>query len=547
MLTNEAPLKYLLSIYPKINEIICLVSKEANTPPKWNPEKFKDETEDNFLKQTRKGLSPYAYLKAQISDYTETLSKNGFREKEIKFTPIKYENSDDKCFSDTIYPTILKNVNPEDKIFLETTGGSRYNVIQMMFLTRILAYQETKLICAVYSDFQSKKIFDVTDSYRDFNLLNGMNEFRSTSETGMLMEYFTDKAAKELIEAMKNLTETIMLANISKIEERKSKVKELLDNAENKASGNSKLAFLLPIFKHKYSQISTTPDLIKWCASNKLIQLAFTLYADWIPHYIMAEKGIITLKGKLSKEEKDKIEKSQFNTSSYLLKNTFINQIEIFLPLKEFDNRQTSDGYVKVIEQLDELRKDSRKLEKLDRKIKELESLGNQDDELERCKQLFKKTAERWTIRRKCENLRKQIKKMESKGKTGDKLDSLKKQLEKFENLLKKRNTKKKPGQQNTDGEEDIKYFSYKETIKSEEMQKMLLDYAYAVTIRNKMNHASSNAADSKTSNVDGQKKEQKKVSREEYLTHYGYEFEINIEILTKFLNDAMEHIESLA
>ena len=295
MLTNEAPIKYLLREYPAIDEILCLVYKGgAKIPPVWNPEKspgFYRVKSEEEMKEKTGGRSPYDYLEAKVKEFLE--------EKEVVFNPIDYDESGEAYFAKEIIPKILANIHADDIIYLETTGGFRVNITQMMLLTHILNYQGTKLACAVYSDFQKKKIFDVTDSYRDFDLVNGMNEFVSTGATGMLESHFKgDETAKQLIEAMKKLTEAIMLARIALIEKRKIEVQQLLEKAEQELQAEenadkSILTVLLPFFRTKYSQISTIPELIKWCAANNLIQAAFTLYKEWIPKYLMDEKKII--------------------------------------------------------------------------------------------------------------------------------------------------------------------------------------------------------------------------------------------------------------
>ena len=456
MLTNEAPIKYFLKEYPAIDQMICLVSGGADRPPVWDSEKspgfYRVKTEEEMKEKTG-GLSPYQYLEAQIRDFA--------KDKELTFIPISYDERTDDYFSEKILPEILKQIHADDTIYLETTGGFRINVTQMMLLTRILQFQGTQLACAVYSDLNKGKIFDVTDSYRDFDLVNGLNEFSSTGATGLLESYFKQGSAatgtaQKLIDAMRKLTETIMLARISKVDERKSEVEILLQQAEQEleeeTSGTSILTVLLPIFRSKYSQISTTPDLIKWCAFNNLIQLAFTLYSDWLPHFIMKEEKIISFKGTLSAEVENKIKKLKFNYSTYILRYIFINQIDGPIYVNALQ-RSTKDGYVKVIEKIDELR-DNPKLS------------------------------------------------------SGD--------------------------------------FTYKGSVDADELRKMLQDYAYAVTIRNEMNHASSNEADSSTSD----KKDKHEKDRKAYLSNQGYVFDedkLDIDTLKQFLTDSMNRILELA
>jgi len=139
MLTNEAPIKFFLLEYPAIDQIICLVSGGANNPPIWNPKNspgyFNVASEEEMLEKTG-GLSPYQYLEAQIRDFA--------KDKELTFIPISYDERIDDYFSEKILPEILKQIHAGDTIYLETTGGFRINVTQMMLLTRILQFQGTQ-------------------------------------------------------------------------------------------------------------------------------------------------------------------------------------------------------------------------------------------------------------------------------------------------------------------------------------------------------------------------------------------------------------------
>lgn len=357
MLTNEAPIKFFLREYPAIDQMICLVSGGANNPPVWNPKNssgfFNVASEEEMLEKTG-GLSPYQYLEAQIRDFA--------KDKELKFIPISYDEKTDDYFSEKILPEILKQIHAGDTIYLETTGGFRINVTQMMLLTRILQFQGTQLACAVYSDLNKGKIFDVTDSYRDFDLVNGLNEFSSTGATGLLESYFKQGSAatgtaQKLIDAMRKLTETIMLARISKVDERKSEVEILLQQAERElekeTSGTSILTVLLPIFRSKYSQISTTPDLIKWCASNNLIQLAFTLYKDWIPKYLIKDSGIITLTNISFEYYENNCRTYTPNVYCWLFETKYVkNQSKESESTKEMNE---TDHYVRIIKKIKDL------------------------------------------------------------------------------------------------------------------------------------------------------------------------------------------------
>lgn len=353
--TNEAPLKFLLINHTEINEIICLVSDTANMPPQWNSNiKMSEEFTSKMGTD-----SPYVYLKKQVNQFVKEHPESFPNGKTFLFKKVTY-NEKEEYFPKTIIPEILQRIHPGDTIYLDTTGGFRYNQTQMTLLAKILSYQGTKLNRAVYSEFTKKEIYDVTDSFRDFDLVNGLNEFGSTGATGMLESYFKDTVASsktvvELVQAMKELNETIILGRISKIQNKTDNMKKKLESAKNELDtqkDNPILAVLLPIFRNKYEQLSSTPELIKWCAANNLIQLAFTLYSDWLPHYIMEDAKIISCIVPLSDKDKERIKDKKTNPSAYRLNAYFLFQAQW--------ETSSEDGYVRVLKNLSQLIKQSR-------------------------------------------------------------------------------------------------------------------------------------------------------------------------------------------
>ena len=452
MLTNEAPIKYLLREYPKIDgarmdEILCLTSTKTLEVPVWNPDRIKNVTEEEFHRLTG-DQSPFDYLASRINAFVKECGIPS-----VTVTKIEYNEAEDDYFSITIIPEILKRISEDDTVYLETTGGFRINVTQMMLLTRILTYQGTQLACAVYSDFQKKKTFDVTDSYRDFDLVNGLNEFGSTGATGMLESYFKEAfasspTARELVQAMKALNETIILGRIARIQERQKAVEQKLEAAKGELQqegSNPLLAVLLPIFENKYNQLRNTPEIIKWCAANHMIQLAFTLYSDWLPHFIMEEAKIITFAGTLRDDDWEKICTQKINPSAYKLKTFFICQATW--------EKSTGDGYVRVLKNLPSLIEGSKR----------------------------------------------------GKG-----------------------------------------LFRYKNGMNADDLCPILEDYVYAKTIRNELNHALSNEADSATVTKDDQWEQDRKA----YLRNKNYQFDENkldVETLRQFLIDAMDRLLELA
>ena len=100
--TNEAPVRYLLSRYPEVSEILCIVTPEA-------------ESAYEYLGHTLNGDHPELILRC-----------------------IPYQEGED--FNGAPLAAILGQVQSGDEILLETTGGFRNAVMYLLLLSRVLSY-----------------------------------------------------------------------------------------------------------------------------------------------------------------------------------------------------------------------------------------------------------------------------------------------------------------------------------------------------------------------------------------------------------------------
>lgn len=106
--TNEAPVKYLLRQYGNVEEILCIVTSKAKETA-WLP--FQD-----MIARTAQ---------------------------DVALTEIPYEEGDD--FTDGPLTGIMEKVQAEDEVLLETTGGFRNAVMDLLLLSRILSYKKSTL------------------------------------------------------------------------------------------------------------------------------------------------------------------------------------------------------------------------------------------------------------------------------------------------------------------------------------------------------------------------------------------------------------------
>lgn len=175
--TNEAPVKYLLRQYGNVEEILCIVTSKAKETA-WLP--FQD-----MIARTAQ---------------------------DVALTEIPYEEGDD--FTDGPLTGIMEKVQAEDEVLLETTGGFRNAVMDLLLLSRLLSYTGVKTIGAVYSNYPKTEIEDLSHLIGFFDLVGGMQELTSFGSVKTLRAYYRrteEPKIERLLSAMENLYETITL------------------------------------------------------------------------------------------------------------------------------------------------------------------------------------------------------------------------------------------------------------------------------------------------------------------------------------------------
>lgn len=254
-LTNEAPVKYLCDKYKgSITEIICIVTKEAE-----------DTAWDEFKDMVRHEIS-----------------------KEIKVIKIKYNLK--KNFSNKPLNKILKHIEYNDKILFETTGGLRNDIMHLLLINRILFLKGIQSVEAVYSNFQTKAIEDVSHLITMFDLVGGVEELISMGNVRALRKYYLNQESEDdnmnyVLDCMESLIETITLCKTGVIEAKIIEFQDALKTAQN--SKNPLLKQLLYIYQNKFGSHMDILDLVEWCVESGLYQQALTVYNEKVPMYIM--------------------------------------------------------------------------------------------------------------------------------------------------------------------------------------------------------------------------------------------------------------------
>ena len=296
--TNEAPVQYLLRRYPDTTEILCIVTEKA---------------EGAF---------------ASLSEKWGQLAPG------VSAVPIPYEEGEE--FSGAPLSAILSHVRPGDEILLETTGGFRNAVMYLLLLGRILSYTGVRTVCAVYSNFQTSEIEDISSIVSLFDLVGGMQELTSFGSVRTLRTYYGDNPADpaigELLSSLERLNDAILLCRTRQIDGCMESFGKALDGVEH--CSDPLMRELVPAFRKKFGKKMSIISLIKWCVESDMLQQALTVYTERVPAVIL-ERGDLLRMGPgvrrvTAMEYQDPAAEQFLKGFLKLSSNSFLNPVQMF-------------------------------------------------------------------------------------------------------------------------------------------------------------------------------------------------------------------------
>ncbi|MBR2284164.1 MAG: hypothetical protein IJ874_07080 [Ruminococcus sp.] len=263
--TNDAPVKYLISLIDKLGSSVGAV----------------------LAVRTDMAISAYSSL-------CDTLERYGAGKGIDIPVPKEIPTSEDS-FADTI-SHIISLVHDGDRIWIDTTGGFRNSSYLLMAVMRILEYSHVRLEKAVYSNYESRTIEDVTGTYRLFDLINGVDGFTSYGNSDGLISFFgqrADPAVKATLSAMNDFSDAVALCRTSDLDNILARLNGSLAqlSAINPGSGGEMLfKSLSGAIRDKFAiggkgSIDMT-DVMLWCVENKMIQQAVTIYTEKTGEYL---------------------------------------------------------------------------------------------------------------------------------------------------------------------------------------------------------------------------------------------------------------------
>lgn len=262
--TNEAPVKYLLKKYPAIRQILCLVTPAAR---------------ESALKHFRQEIRAFAPLVSiEVIDAPDT----------------------GKLPDETI-AKLTQALNPGDNVYLDSSGGSRYAVMGLLQIARILAFKGVNLRQVVYANIssgQNKTLDDVTDLYQSLDLIGGMQELADFGSVASLRGYFRQDTSADaavilnLLNAIEKMTDAITLCRTVAVKKATAAYQEAM--ARTDSIQDPIMRELIGILREKFGKEVSIHWLINWCLDHRMLTQALSLYREWMPEYILRDSGLFT-------------------------------------------------------------------------------------------------------------------------------------------------------------------------------------------------------------------------------------------------------------
>ena len=196
-------------------------------------------------------------------------------------------------------------MNATDHIVLhaDMTGGFRHASMMMLSVIQMLKFSGIEIGRVVYSDFNKKKIIDVTEIQRMFTLVSGADEFVNYGSVAAIEDYFKNiiddqsEEFKKLFEAMKAFSDAIKICQIDTIEAvLKTLGKRIQDFQQHEPKTMHEELFSQIVdtihagYRGMIEPDASRLDIIDWCISKGFLQQAMTMCTEWLPIMIVDEQ-----------------------------------------------------------------------------------------------------------------------------------------------------------------------------------------------------------------------------------------------------------------
>ena len=218
------------------------------------------------------------------------------------------EIEEDKDRSRSIYLQVSEELKDlkDYNVYMDCTGGLRDTSFLLVSIIRYMEYVGINLKKIIYAEWKKGttegKIHNINHIYKVFRLIEGVNLFVKYGRSDSLNEEFqelpedTSMAARNLINSMKAFSDSLVLSDISRIDELVSNIEQSINDLDNTYKldlYSQMLKTLCPLIKEKMHIGENKPSIVsiaRWCVENDLIQQALTIYVEKIPEYLINSK-----------------------------------------------------------------------------------------------------------------------------------------------------------------------------------------------------------------------------------------------------------------
>ena len=198
---------------------------------------------------------------------------------------------------------IVRQIPPRAEVYIDTTGSFRNASYILLAVVRILEYSGIHCVKAVYSNYHAspRRIEDVTNAYRLFDLINAANSFTAFGNSTELERFFREKdnpRIRRVVTAMKDFSKAVAMCRTSGLDGILAEMNESLseiDAMEPRTEEEVLFCSISGLIRQKFGIPSPGgkieyPEIIRWCLSNQMIQQAVTIYIEKIPAYLLEKR-----------------------------------------------------------------------------------------------------------------------------------------------------------------------------------------------------------------------------------------------------------------
>lgn len=265
-------------------------------------------------------ISHIDYYKSAVKDFA-LQTDPVYREKAIEFTEIPvedYTESNAVSLAAVRAAEEILSLSPDGEeinLYIDFNGGQRYFALMLLAVSNIMKQHAVNVSKVLTMNYENRidgkvQIQNLTPVLGCIDLVSATNEYINYGKTASLRAYFAeamkqDKNINDLITSLTEFAHSLLLCNVTEIEETKAglhlKLKNYIEKVPESGDASPDLEALRTLFnfviKDIYSEMKPLltgklPDMILWCKNHDYIQQALTFFNELLPAYLVTN-GIL--------------------------------------------------------------------------------------------------------------------------------------------------------------------------------------------------------------------------------------------------------------